>query len=51
MAATNRATDRFLIVHPHPVDGRGVIAPAGNLADGHPETRDGEYRAVPTARP
>lgn len=36
--ATNRATDRFLIVRPRPVDGRGAIAPAGNLADGHSET-------------
>jgi len=38
MAATNRATDRFLILRRRSVDGGGAIAPAANLASGHPET-------------
>jgi hypothetical protein len=38
MAATIPAADRLLTVRLCSVDNRGAIAPAGNPADGHPET-------------
>lgn len=38
MAATNQATDRFLIVCPLSVDDRGAITPGRYLANGHLDT-------------